>query len=122
VSTTTTQYKILIGGELADAASGETMEVIAPATGETIAEVPRCSAEDVDRAVEAAQKALPEWLEKTPKERSELLHKLAGRDGGACRRAGAPRVDQRRQARHGLARRCRSRPTTSASSPAPRAT
>ena len=42
MSTTTTQYKILIGGELADAASGETMEVIAPATGETIAEVPRC--------------------------------------------------------------------------------
>ena len=57
MSTTTTQYKILIGGELADAASGETMEVIAPATGETIAEVPRCGAEDVDRAVEAAQAA-----------------------------------------------------------------
>jgi 1-pyrroline dehydrogenase len=77
MSTTATQYKILIGGELADAASGETMEVIAPATGETIAEVPRCGAEDVDRAVEAAQAALPEWLEKTPKERSELLLKLA---------------------------------------------
>ena len=77
MSTTTEQYRILIGGELADAASGETMEVIAPATGETIAEVPRCSAEDVDRAVEAAQAAAPEWLEKTPKERSELLHKLA---------------------------------------------
>jgi 1-pyrroline dehydrogenase len=77
MSTTTTQYKILIGGELADAASGETMEVIAPATGETIAEVPRCGADDVDRAVEAAQAALPDWLDKTPKERSELLHKLA---------------------------------------------
>src|SRR5712675_316165 len=77
MSTTITQYKILIGGELADAASAETMEVIAPATGETIAEVPRCGAEDVDRAVEAAQAAAPEWLEKTPKERSELLLKLA---------------------------------------------
>ncbi|HEX4324524.1 MAG TPA: gamma-aminobutyraldehyde dehydrogenase [Gaiellaceae bacterium] len=77
MSTTTTQYKILIGGELGDAASGETMEVIAPATGETIAEVPRCGAEDVDRAVEAAQAAAPDWLEKTPKERSELLHSLA---------------------------------------------
>jgi acyl-CoA reductase-like NAD-dependent aldehyde dehydrogenase len=74
MSTTTTQYKILIGGELADAASGETMEVIAPATGETIAEVSRCGAEDVDRTVEAAQTAAPEWLEKTPKERSELPH------------------------------------------------
>jgi acyl-CoA reductase-like NAD-dependent aldehyde dehydrogenase len=77
MSATATQYKILIGGDFADAASGETMEVIAPATGETIAEVPRCGAEDVDRAVEAARAAAPEWLEKTPKERSELLHKLA---------------------------------------------
>ena len=51
MSTTATHYKILVGGELADAASSETMEVIAPATGETIAEVPRCGAEDVDRAV-----------------------------------------------------------------------
>ena len=41
MSTTATQYQILIGGELAEAASGETMEVIAPATGETIAEVLR---------------------------------------------------------------------------------
>src|SRR5438067_9913633 len=77
MSTTTTQYQILIGGELADAVSGETMEVIAPATGETIAEVPRCGAEDVDRAVETAKAALPGWLQKTPKDRSELLHKLA---------------------------------------------
>ena len=73
-----TDYRILIGGELVEAASGETMDVIAPATGETIAKVPRCAAEDVDRAVEAAQAAAPEWLEKTPKERSELLHALAG--------------------------------------------
>ncbi|HUZ14706.1 MAG TPA: gamma-aminobutyraldehyde dehydrogenase [Gaiellaceae bacterium] len=78
MATTTTDYKILIGGELVDAASGETMDVIAPATGETIATVPRCDAEDVDRAVEAAQAAATEWLEKTPKERSELLHALAG--------------------------------------------
>jgi 1-pyrroline dehydrogenase len=78
MSTTATDYRILIGGELVEAASGETMDVIAPATGETIARVPRCGAEDVDRAVEAAGAALPSWLEKTPKERSELLHALAG--------------------------------------------
>jgi aminobutyraldehyde dehydrogenase len=77
MSTTTTNYQAFIGGGWVDAASGETMEVINPATGETIAEVPRCGAEDVDRAVEAAKKVLPEWLDKTPKERSELLHKLA---------------------------------------------
>src|SRR5712691_8672037 len=70
-------YKTFIGGDWADAASGETMDVINPATGEVIAEVPRGGAEDVDLAVEAAAKALPAWLDTTPKERSELLHKLA---------------------------------------------
>jgi 1-pyrroline dehydrogenase len=77
MSATKTAYKAFIGGELADSVSGETMEVIAPATGEVIADVPRCTAEDVDRAVEAAKRVLPEWLDKSPKERSELLHRLA---------------------------------------------
>ncbi|HET7567955.1 MAG TPA: gamma-aminobutyraldehyde dehydrogenase [Gaiellaceae bacterium] len=77
MSATTTSYQVFIGGAWADAASGETMDVIAPATGETIAQVPRCGAEDVDRAVAAAKKALPAWLDRTPKDRSELLHKLA---------------------------------------------
>src|SRR5881409_3775708 len=53
------------------------MEVLNPATGETIAGVPRSTAADVDRAVQAAKQALPEWLETTPGERAELLLKLA---------------------------------------------
>jgi 1-pyrroline dehydrogenase len=77
MSATKTAYQAFVGGKWVDSASGETMEVIAPATGEVIAEVPRCGAEDVDRAVEAAKKVLPTWLDKTPKDRSELLHKLA---------------------------------------------
>jgi 1-pyrroline dehydrogenase len=77
MSATKTSYQAFIGGGWADSASGETMEVIAPATGEVVAEVPNCSAEDVDRAVDAAKAALPDWLDKTPKDRSELLHKLA---------------------------------------------
>src|SRR5262245_33422445 len=71
------QHKNLIGGEWVEASSGETMEVINPATGEKIAEVPAASAEDVDRAVQAAKKAWPEWRETTPGERAELLLKLA---------------------------------------------
>jgi 1-pyrroline dehydrogenase len=73
----TESKKAFIGGEWADASSGETMSVLNPSTGETIAEVAACSAEDVDRAVEAAKRAAPEWLDVTPKERSELLLKLA---------------------------------------------
>jgi betaine-aldehyde dehydrogenase/aminobutyraldehyde dehydrogenase len=75
--TTKTAYQTFIGGDWVDSASGETMDVINPATGEVIAAVPSCTAEDVDRAVAAAAKALPEWLDKTPKDRSELLHSLA---------------------------------------------
>ena len=43
VSVSITQYKNFVGGEWVDAASGETMEVLNPATGEVIAEVPRGS-------------------------------------------------------------------------------
>jgi 1-pyrroline dehydrogenase len=53
------------------------MEVLNPATGEVIAEVPRSSAEDVERAVDAAKKAWTEWQSKTPKDRMELLLALA---------------------------------------------
>src|SRR5436190_175385 len=77
MSVTVTSYKNLVGGEWVDSAAGETMEVVNPATGEAIAEVPRGTGEDVERAVAAAKQALPEWLETTPGERAELLLKLA---------------------------------------------
>src|SRR6478609_4707750 len=54
-----------------------TMDVLNPATGEAIAEVPAGTAEDVDAAVETAKKALPEWLDSTPGERAEVLLELA---------------------------------------------
>ncbi len=71
------RYQNFVGGEWVDGLGDGTMEVLNPATGEVIAEVPRGSQADVDRAVEAAKRALPEWLETTPQERSELLLKLA---------------------------------------------
>ena len=77
MSTTVDSHKIFVGGEWVEAVEGGTMEVLNPATGETIAEVPACTGADVDRAVEAAKQALPEWLDSTPGERAELLLKLA---------------------------------------------
>jgi 1-pyrroline dehydrogenase len=59
------------------ATADATLEVVNPATGESIASVPNMSADEVDAAVERAQRALPEWLDATPGERSELLLKLA---------------------------------------------
>jgi 1-pyrroline dehydrogenase len=72
-----TRHQNFVGGEWVDAAEGETMDVINPATGEAIAEVPRGSQEDVDRAVAAAKKAFEEWRETTPAERSGMLLALA---------------------------------------------
>ncbi len=77
MSVTVSRHQNFVGGEWVDAVDGETQEVVNPATGETIAEVPKGSQGDVDRAVEAAARALPEWLETTPQERSEMLLKLA---------------------------------------------
>jgi len=77
MSVTTQTYENFVGGEWVGSVEGGTMEVLNPATGETIAEVPRGTQADVDRAVEAAKKALPEWLETTPGERAEVLLKLA---------------------------------------------
>jgi 1-pyrroline dehydrogenase len=74
---TVSQHKNFVGGEWVEAVDGGTMEVLNPATGETIAEVPRGTQADVDRAVEAAKRALPEWLKTPPAERSEALLALA---------------------------------------------
>ena len=49
--------KMIIGGEQVDALDGHTFEVHNPATGAVIANVPLGGKADVDRAVEAAQKA-----------------------------------------------------------------
>ena len=77
MSVSVAQQKMFVDGEFVDALSGETMEVVNPATGEVIAEVPRAGEEDVDRAVAAAETAGESWREKTPKDRMELLLALA---------------------------------------------
>ena len=77
MSVSITQQKQFIAGEFVESSSGETMEVLSPATGEVIAEVPRGTADDVDRAVAAAKSAWAEWQNKTPKDRMELLLSLA---------------------------------------------
>ncbi len=77
MATTEQKLQILIGGTFTDSVSGATMEVVNPSTGEVIAHVPSCTAEDVDNAVQAAKDALPEWLDATPGERAALLFSLA---------------------------------------------
>jgi 1-pyrroline dehydrogenase len=70
-------YQQLIGGDFVDAADGRTAEVINPANDQQIATVPASSAEDVDRAVNAAAKAFQTWKQTTPQDRSLLMLKIA---------------------------------------------
>jgi len=59
------------------ATTAAALDVLNPATGESIGSVPNMSADEVDAVVERAKETLPEWLEKTPGERAELLLRLA---------------------------------------------
>jgi 1-pyrroline dehydrogenase len=74
---TASRHRMFINGEWADAASGETVTVINPATEETIAEVPKGDRTDVDRAVAAARDAFSTWSQSTPQDRSKALHAFA---------------------------------------------
>ncbi|MGE4188687.1 MAG: gamma-aminobutyraldehyde dehydrogenase, partial [Thermoanaerobaculia bacterium] len=61
------------------AADGRTETISNPATEEAIATVPLADAEDVDRAVAAADAAFERWSDSTPAERAGLLLALADR-------------------------------------------
>jgi aldehyde dehydrogenase (NAD+) len=67
----------LIGGQWGPARGGESLAVINPATEETLLEVPRSRAADVDDAVRAAQEALPAWKAMDPSARAGLLRRWA---------------------------------------------
>jgi succinate-semialdehyde dehydrogenase/glutarate-semialdehyde dehydrogenase len=69
--------KAFVGGRWLDADSGETFPVFNPATGETVAEVPRLGAAETRRAIEAAQLALPAWKNAPARERARVLRRLA---------------------------------------------
>jgi succinate-semialdehyde dehydrogenase/glutarate-semialdehyde dehydrogenase len=62
-----------LGGEWADAASGETITVTNPASGEVVASVPKLARGEVTKALEAAQAAFKPWAAKTAKERGKIL-------------------------------------------------
>jgi aldehyde dehydrogenase (NAD+) len=72
---------LFIGGKFVDSASGKTFAAINPATGETICQVAEADKADVDKAVQAARKALDSgpWKTMDAAERGRLLYKLADR-------------------------------------------
>jgi succinate-semialdehyde dehydrogenase / glutarate-semialdehyde dehydrogenase len=66
-----------IDGAWVDADSGETFAVVNPATGGTIADVPRMGAAETRRAIAAAQRALPGWRSMLAKERARIMRRWA---------------------------------------------
>ncbi|MFN2349334.1 MAG: NAD-dependent succinate-semialdehyde dehydrogenase [Thioalkalivibrio sp.] len=63
----------LIDGRWTDADGRQHIAVTNPADGSTLGQVPRMGTEETRRAIEAAERALPEWRAKTAAERSRLL-------------------------------------------------
>jgi len=74
-----TEYdrRLCIGGEWLPAASGETVEVHDPATGELVGTSSIGSAEDIDRAVEAARAGYLRWSAMTADARADIMLRAA---------------------------------------------
>jgi betaine-aldehyde dehydrogenase len=73
------RYRMLIGGQRAEAMAGGWFPVYDPSTEEVIAEVPDAGPQDVGRAADAARAAFDSgtWPRTTAQERGRLLFKLA---------------------------------------------
>src|SRR4030081_1142706 len=70
--------EMFFGDKWVPGVGSDHQEIVNPATGKVIAEVPKGTEEDVNRAVAAAHDADEDvWFDSTPRDRSERLLKLA---------------------------------------------
>ncbi|MFF9559222.1 aldehyde dehydrogenase family protein [Streptomyces albus] len=73
------RYDHWIGGTYVAPKQGGYFENPTPVTGQPFTEVARGTAEDVERAVEAAHEAAPAWGRTSPAERAQILNQIAQR-------------------------------------------
>jgi len=66
-----------IGGEFTEPRSKEYVDNINPATGEKFGQIPHSGADDVEAAVQAAQKAFPAWSVTPAETRFRILNRIA---------------------------------------------
>ncbi|NNG04293.1 MAG: NADP-dependent succinate-semialdehyde dehydrogenase [Inquilinus sp.] len=71
------RQQVYIAGQWVDADSGKTIDVTNPADGAKLGTVPDCGADETRRAIEAAEKAWPDWRARTAKERATILRRWA---------------------------------------------
>lgn len=69
------RQEAFIAGTWVNAENGETIDITNPATNEVIGTMPKMGSNETQRAIEAANKALPAWRAKTAHERSAILEK-----------------------------------------------
>ncbi len=67
--------QVYIDGQWVNADSGKTFDVRNPANGEVIAQIADAGADETRRAIEAAERALPAWRNRTAKERANILRR-----------------------------------------------
>jgi 2-formylbenzoate dehydrogenase len=71
------EWGLLIDGEVGQGQSGNRFDVWAPSTEARIAQVPDADAADVERAVSAAQRALPDWRSTPAIQRAHVMEQFA---------------------------------------------
>ncbi|NWL02804.1 aldehyde dehydrogenase [Flavobacterium collinsii] len=71
------EYQLFINGEWRTSTSGETIDVLSPATEEVVARVQNGTAEEALETLAFADKAQKEWKKKPARERAELLYKFS---------------------------------------------
>jgi len=71
------ERKLFIGGEWCEPVAPNRVTIPDPATGDPVGTSDLASAADVDRAVEAASRALPGWARLHADERAKILHRAA---------------------------------------------
>lgn len=71
------RQQAFVDGAWVSADQGDSFAVTDPATGDTLGTVPRMGAAETRRAIVAAERALPEWRDRTGKERAAILRRWA---------------------------------------------
>lgn len=66
-----------VGGDWVASTGDSVRQIVSPVTGETLAEAPNASPDDVDRAVAAAREAQPRWAALSAWDRARICHAIA---------------------------------------------
>jgi len=71
------KLSLYIDGEFIHGGDRPTQDILNPATGQVIAQLPHATPQDLDRALAAAARAFEAWKKSSPIERSKVLRKVS---------------------------------------------